>query len=577
MPNLDNIHYRFFPKSKTAPYGKTLIKFAWGVEILVAIVGLSIAWMFYTGGISTGPIDDLVDVAQQRFKVEGVIVALAFCVVSIIELTKIPLATAFYYSAKIRWKFVFFVALLLINISTFETIIQGFELSYYQRSKDVDKVRQELNVIKNEIMQKDKSSVEQKTNLQKNYDIILEEKRKLLEQKTNINKQKNLDIDALKNQAAIANPRIATLEKGIEEKKEELNEYEKRRSIELGNLNKALFNLEQLRFKQKQIKEKKADIAKHEADTRNEVIRREDIIEGLQREKDNLEGNVTRDITDKIKPIEENSEIDLNNVNSLIVKKDKELEAVSKNIEAFDVNTVNYTRDLVLLKETCVKKADELEKVAAGNQTYRFAVRIKTFRMWASDWDFSKLFPWNWFEEDVLTSSEKTTSNQRIEKDVCGLIGTATLTEDDLNTAFWLWFGTLGFVISVTGTLIALAGLHLQDERMHEIRNRPSKMKFRKFFIRVAWIPVYINRLLVRAIVRLTKPKIVKEKVEVEVEKIVKEPVYQDKIVYQKVEVPKEVIRKEIVHHPLWTDDPDLINKEPFTAPKNKDKDKTNK
>ena len=45
----------------------------------------------------------------------------------------------------------FFVALLLINISTFETIIQGFELSYYQRSKDVDKVRQELNEIKNEI------------------------------------------------------------------------------------------------------------------------------------------------------------------------------------------------------------------------------------------------------------------------------------------------------------------------------------------------------------------------------------------------------------------------------------------
>ena len=160
MPNLDNIHYKFVPKSKTAPFGKTLIKFAWGVEILVAIVGLSIAWMFYTGGISTGPIDDLVNVAQQRFQVEGVIVALAFIVVSIIELTKIPLATAFYYAGKIRWKFVFFLALLLINISTFETIIQGFELSYYQRSKDVDKVRQELNEIKNEITQKDKGSIE---------------------------------------------------------------------------------------------------------------------------------------------------------------------------------------------------------------------------------------------------------------------------------------------------------------------------------------------------------------------------------------------------------------------------------
>ena len=28
MPNLDDIHYKFFPKSKTAPMGKKLIYFA---------------------------------------------------------------------------------------------------------------------------------------------------------------------------------------------------------------------------------------------------------------------------------------------------------------------------------------------------------------------------------------------------------------------------------------------------------------------------------------------------------------------------------------------------------------------
>ena len=44
MPDLDAIHYKFFPKAKTAPYGKTLIKFAWIVEIIVATVGLAIAY-----------------------------------------------------------------------------------------------------------------------------------------------------------------------------------------------------------------------------------------------------------------------------------------------------------------------------------------------------------------------------------------------------------------------------------------------------------------------------------------------------------------------------------------------------
>jgi len=405
MPNLDNIHYKFFPKSKTAPYGKTLIKFAWGVEILVAIVGLSIAWMFYTGGISTGPIDSLVDEAQQRFKVEGVIVSLAFIVVSVIELTKIPLATAFYYAGKIRWKFVFFVALILINISTFETIIQGFELSYYQRSKDVDKVRQELNVIKNEITQKDKGSVEQKTNLKNDYDSLLEEKSKLLEQKTSINKQKNLDIESVKGQAAIANPRIATLEKQIQDVRESIGEYQIYSAKQIQEKQSYILQLENKTFKgslslsrrkQQEMNDKKIEsvrneISKLEGVIKSEIVRKESIISALQREKDKLEGEITRDITDKIIPIEQNTEIDLNNINSLIETKDKELEAVSKNIKAFDENTENYTRDLVLLKDACVKKADELEKVAAGNQTYRFAVRIKAFRMWTSDWSFSKL------------------------------------------------------------------------------------------------------------------------------------------------------------------------------------------
>jgi len=47
MPNLDKIHFKFFPKAKTAPYGKTLIKFAWTIEIIVATVGLTIAAFLY--------------------------------------------------------------------------------------------------------------------------------------------------------------------------------------------------------------------------------------------------------------------------------------------------------------------------------------------------------------------------------------------------------------------------------------------------------------------------------------------------------------------------------------------------
>ena len=46
MHNLERIHSRFFPKSRTAPWGKKLIYLAWGIEILVAGVSLAIAYLF---------------------------------------------------------------------------------------------------------------------------------------------------------------------------------------------------------------------------------------------------------------------------------------------------------------------------------------------------------------------------------------------------------------------------------------------------------------------------------------------------------------------------------------------------
>ena len=146
MPNLDNIHYKFFPKAKTAPYGKTLIKFAWTIEIIVATVGLTIAAFLYMRALDGSEDVSMATTWTEKLteNIDGVIVSLAFVVVSIVELTKIPLATAFYYAAKARWKITFIVALILINISTFETIIQGFELGFYKRSNEVAKVKQEL-------------------------------------------------------------------------------------------------------------------------------------------------------------------------------------------------------------------------------------------------------------------------------------------------------------------------------------------------------------------------------------------------------------------------------------------------
>ena len=138
-----------------------------------------------------------------------------------------------------------------------------------------------------------------------------------------------------------------------------------------------------------------------------------------------------------------------------------------------------------------------------------------------------------------------------------------------LAAAFWLWFGVLSFIISVTGTMLAFASLVLLDPRLHIIRNKRTA-NWKGLGTRISKFFVLINKYIWGKIKRFRDPNI--KIVEKEVEKIVEKKVevekfVGEKIVYEKVEVPKEVIRKEIVYVPLPTDDNELLKKGPFTAP----------
>ena len=109
MVNLDNIHFRFFPKAKTAPWGKKLIIMAWAIEIMVASVSFMIAMLFF---LSKGQSDLKLAETANDLDINSIIVGLSFLVVTLIELTKIPLASVFYYAGRLVWKIVFLFAFL---------------------------------------------------------------------------------------------------------------------------------------------------------------------------------------------------------------------------------------------------------------------------------------------------------------------------------------------------------------------------------------------------------------------------------------------------------------------------------
>ena len=177
MPNLDKIFNKFYPQSQTGSKGKFLLNMAWTVEILVAIIGICIAIIVIINAQGTQNVEDL---AGRSLKLNDITFGGIFFIVAIVELTKIPLATAVYYSVRIYWKVIFLIGLLLVNVSTFETIVTGFERINRERTKVVDKKIVKYHSINTQIEQlQDNANVKQ-------FDGEINELRK---QRTNINQQ----------------------------------------------------------------------------------------------------------------------------------------------------------------------------------------------------------------------------------------------------------------------------------------------------------------------------------------------------------------------------------------------------
>lgn len=508
MINLDNIFNKFFPKSKTAPMGKKLIVFAWIIEIIVACVGLSIAVLFFTAGSDNGSGPGTTD---------SIVVALAFGVVAIMELTKIPMATAFYYGAKIRWKLLFLLALLAVNFSTFETIIQGFELSYNQRIEPVNKIKYELKNIDRQIDKLKKEKLQDDDSLKK----AEENRNRALESDTNL---KDI-IEKEKNSIMASNQSYQSADEDIKSKKNEINNLQSQIQQYSTNPNcRGAFGGDKC-------KNEKAALQNQIKNLNNEVSNLEKIKNDELRKSKSDVSKIDEKYKNQLEQSKRNLDTLQNIVANLSNSKDK------RSVEAID-------KDIRELQNKKVETEEKLNQIAEKTQIYRIALKIKT----ATKSDDIK-------DTDKSDGSNESKVNQN-------RLTAADLTQEDVDKAFWLWFGGLALVISIIGTLLAFAGLHLQDERMHELRNRPREA-IGNYFTSLRRNLVLKNKLMWTSIKTKLKPIIkevpVGEKI---VEKIVEveKPVIEEKIVIQKVEVPKEIIKKEIVHVPLWTNDPELIN-----------------
>jgi hypothetical protein len=540
MVNLNNIFNKFFPKSQTSPIGQKLIYMAWAIEITVALVGFTIAASFVAiGREETIAIQGEISGSGN---IQYYIIGLAFFVVGIMELTKIPLATALYYAVRPLWKIIFLLALLAVNFSTFETILQGFQMSYSNNTKPVEILRSQLeNLIDEKNTKKGVSG--QEGAIQIEIQDLQNRISDLNSEISKINSDTNIQIAELEKQNNLSSPRIKTLSTQVELEQEKIkNLYENKSKLEL--------SMQNLTGAQKFLGVAK-DIQKNILSVSGEIAQKENSLKLIRKDLDEVLGRSASKNQPQINALNQNANIKINNINNQI----KEIENNQLSPKLLSKSEMSNKQDQIRneineLDKLIDQQKKKVNNKASSNSFYQMAVMIK-------------VGPGRWF------------FNEEVNKDITP----ADLTQQDLKRAFWIWFGFLAFVISIIGTLVALAGLHLMDERMHEIRNRPISRKNTTRY-RIGKLLVRMNKYFYTAIKVKLKPITVEKIVtkEVKVDKIIEKPVYEEKIVYQKVEVPKEVTRKEIVHVPLWTQDPELLGKKidinNDSQIKKKDKDK---
>jgi hypothetical protein len=578
---------------------RTFLALAWVIEIAAAAVGLTLA--LYRLGSGLG--------------IDGILAALPFFAVAIMELTKIPLATVVYHTAAKRWRIGFTVALALSMVITFETFAIGFDQYQAQLEKRIKPTLDKIKELKLQIVSSNTNSVAL-DNISKNigaidtdyrgrtgainnkYDSLVE----ALEKQTRSIQKKyegseiaiNGQIKDLRNQLKDKSNQIAIERKTITN---ELNELRKSNQKEIDELQSEKQNIKKTALEERrQIRNKAASDNKEcEASHRASVFGR-DCSAIADREKNELGtsrtneksaiGSLDKQISrlrnqgatlgsqgedresslrgkhaDKTKSLE----IEKNKINERIATKIAELGRLSGKFSVSDkkaiaglanrINTNNKARQKELI---------EAKKIADQRRSQADLAKKDSIKTTRASNDFRKKLT-----KPCADLNAKVSENQvyRLAVQFYGVDDACDLTQKQLTRTQWLWFGSLALVTSALGTTLAFAGLVIRYPPSFPKREG-QKGSVRGIFRRINYALALLHR-------RLRRPKIKEVTVEKEVIKEVIQEVPVNRVVEKMVEVikevpvekvvyrdvPREIVQKVLVHVPLFTQDPKAVIK----------------
>ena len=589
---------------------KVLIRFAWLIESFAVATGLAISVMVgidtYNKNLEITGDDRVVTNATNV-----VIAALPFLMVSVVELAKIPVAQAVYATRQIFWRFLFFLMLLFLAGITFETALNGFERNYNNLNYQVSAVREKLEALDTRV-EVVTTKIEKAKGITREL-VILEFDR----QNKIFTLNRESEFGALQSAQSLAN--TTTVSAAIQAEIDDLNEkrdqlikekdsglakLQQSRSEEI-NASKLALNVgqEQVKLdaadKRKVIDDelkravsgvgrsrKELDRAKN---TRAKAIKDSKFwnVSGIKKEQ-NLIVKEAQQLFERAQKIESSAqnrllefstgsvvEDNLSKLNlavsSISLKYDSKSEKLISDYSIkMDLNDSELAKKRgFLLEKIGLNKADidkernrlagergkiqsqynlNLDKISVERDRQFDVVDERETVIAGHELELSNLADQAAVYKSIINVKASDNQVYRIAMMFAPDAATAAdVPRGTVDMVGKVWFGSLAMVIAITGILLALASEVVKDPKQTSVKGNSS-------------ISATFRRLLVDIRKRQRKPKIIERIIEKEVERIVHitKEIPVDKVVLKEVVV--EVIKKEIVHVPVYSDDPDLIN-----------------
>ncbi len=544
--------------------GKKLYKFAWTIEIIAAFIGVMIAWsmgfqtyQYYVIENGHFPLINLFDL---------VLAGLPFLMVASVELLKIPFCKLIYLNKSFKIRFFFSIILLLVTFITFETLITGFERQFANISIQVSTPQKKLNTViqKIKFREEEVAILQQKTEDSINDEVAIMRQEALNSRKSAIETLLAQQDQYLQSGSQV----LLDRKKNIEV---EITRAIKRRDEKIIQTERNFVSVsedEQLRQSEvRKVNNRKIDVYNENITRLEKYLEAEKLDPSLGGFFGNKVGSWEKEIKEfealKMALLDQNTQVGLGSSNNLNIEINRinqetelQVDKLYKDLSAIELKIAQKNKfkkeieriDIKILARQ-VQYNNEIDTIDKFRKKQSAKLADKNDQITAFE---TALLPLK--EEQLalgieITEAYEQTQIYRIAKSWYGLEDGVIITEKQISFVAKVWFGSLAGIVSCMGIFLAFGSfIFMYSGIEYEEINKKKPGPLRRGLI--SMMESRKNR--------YDNPtKIVKQIVEVPVEKIIKETVEVDKIIYK--EVPKEVIRKEIIHVPIYTNDPELL------------------